>query len=77
MDAPRNLEEWSKMLRARFERNNRELGIRADTPIEVFTVTAWGEVPDYDQIMADFPNVLHEASNLALLKQRLAWWKQV
>lgn len=77
MSAPKSLEEWSKGLRARFERNNRELGIRANTPVEVFTVTAWGEVPDYEQIVADFPNILSEASNLALLKQRLAWWKQI
>lgn len=75
MDVPRSLEEFCKALRARFLRRNRELGIDSDRFVEVFTITAWGEVPSYDQIIRDLPNVMPEASNLERLKQRLDRWR--
>lgn len=75
MPAPRSFEDWSGILRKRFERTNRELGIRSIRPLEVFTVTAWGEAPAYEQLIEEFPAICVEASNLVLLKQRLAWWR--
>jgi hypothetical protein len=76
MQPPKSVEEWAKMLRERFERRNRELGIRSPRFTEVFTVTAWGEVPTYEQVLRDLPNVSREASNLARLKERLGRWTQ-
>jgi LmbE family N-acetylglucosaminyl deacetylase len=74
MDAPRSKDEWARTLRARFQRQNRELGIHADRLYEVFTVTAWGEAPRYEQLLADFPGVAEERSNLRALRDRLARW---
>ena len=75
MDVPRSLDEFADTLRARFRRRNRELGIESERFVEVFTVTAWGEVPTYEQIVADFPNVMPEASHLDRLKARLDRWR--
>jgi len=75
MEPPKTLEDWSKTLRRRFERRSRELGIQSKRTVEVFTVTAWGEVPDYERLITDFPKILANKSNLARLKRRLARWR--
>jgi len=71
---PKSLEDWSKAMRERFERRNRELGIDTGRAIEAFTVTAWGEVPSPEQLLGDLPNVVPDASRLERLSQRLAKW---
>jgi LmbE family N-acetylglucosaminyl deacetylase len=70
----KTLEEWSVTLRRRFERQNRDLGITTGRATEVFTVTAWGEVPTTQQLLADFPSINVEASHLDKLRQRLRRW---
>jgi len=75
MPAPKSSEDWAAHLRQRIAKRNRELGIRSDRPMEVFTVTAWGELPQIDQLLQDIPNLLPEFSNLMQLKQRLARWR--
>lgn len=77
MAAPRDQVEWRQTLRARFDRKNRELRIDSPHAMEVFTVTAWGELPDYDQLLLDFPGVQVRASHLDDLKARLARWRGV
>jgi LmbE family N-acetylglucosaminyl deacetylase len=72
---PASLAEWSKTLRARFGRQNRELGISGGRATEVFTVTAWGEVPTAEQLLADFPSVDVDASRIDALRRRLARWR--
>ena len=73
--APAALAEWSAILRRRFEKQNRELGLPAGRAREVFTVTAWGEVPTVEQLVADFPSLDSAASRLEPLGQRLARWR--
>ena len=68
--------KWTKILRRRFEKKNRDLGIQSTRAVEVFTVTAWGHVPDCGQLLKDFPGALHEASNLEALRERLARWRE-
>ena len=75
MAPPKSLAEWSKTLRARFDRKNRELGITTPHAIEVFRVTAWGEVPKLEQLVADFPSLMREASQLDRLEARLKQWR--
>lgn len=74
MQAPRSIEEWAATLRARLQRENRELGIVSDRVFEVFTVTAWGELPTVEQLVNDFPGLVEKHSNLDLLRQRLKRW---
>ena len=76
MRPPASLEEWTAALRERFRRKNRELGIDSDRATEVFTVTAWGEVPTIEQLLRDLPGVVPEHSHLDRLRQRLARWRQ-
>jgi hypothetical protein len=54
MPAPKSMEDWSKTLRARFDRKNRELSLATAHAVEVFRVTAWGVVPTLDQLMGIF-----------------------
>ena len=75
MEPPRSLEEWSRLLRQRLLRRNQELGLRSERAMEVFTVTAWGEVPAYEQILRDFPGVQPQFSNLPALDKRLQRWR--
>jgi LmbE family N-acetylglucosaminyl deacetylase len=74
MSAPQSLEEWESILRARFDRKNRELGIASPHAVEVFRVTAWGAIPTSAQLLAVFPPLLREASNLEALDARLRLW---
>ncbi|MSU20092.1 MAG: PIG-L family deacetylase [Pedosphaera sp.] len=70
----RSFDTWKKTLRQRFDRQNKELGIPSKHAFEVFTITAWGSVPTYEQLMVDFPNVAPEASHLERLQKQLDQW---
>jgi len=72
---PSNLSEWCTILRRRFDRQNRELGLGGGRVTEVFTVTAWGEVPTVERLVSDFPNLNEPASRLEPLRQRLNRWR--
>jgi hypothetical protein len=73
MAPPASQEEWAAILRARFDRTGRELGIASAHATEVFRVTAWGAVPTLAQLQADFPPFA-PASNLDALDRRLRQW---
>lgn len=75
MAPPKSLAEWSKTLRARFDRKNRELGLGTAHAVEVFRVTAWGAVPTLEKLLADFPDVLGKRSDLESLTARLRQWR--
>jgi LmbE family N-acetylglucosaminyl deacetylase len=75
MEPPADLEAWRKTLRARFSRRNRELGLQTEDYMEVFTVSAWGEIPTLAQLKQDFPFLDLERSNLAALGDRLKRWR--
>ena len=77
MEPSKNLEEWKATLRARFDRKNRELELRTDHAVEVFTVTAWGVVPALEQLLRDFPPLLARATSLDALAARLSRWRGV
>jgi LmbE family N-acetylglucosaminyl deacetylase len=74
MGPPKSMAEWEKTLRARFDRKNRELGIKSPHAMEVFRVTAWGSVPELKQLLSDFPTAFPEASSLDSLDARLRQW---
>ncbi len=75
MQPPQSPAEWANTLRQRFLRKSREVGIKPERLVEVFTVTAWGEIPSTQKILEDLPNLLPQASNLAALKEKLRRWK--
>lgn len=74
MSPPASLAEWRQILRERFDRKNRELGIESPHAVEVFRITAWGAVPTLVRLAADFPPFMDTASNLGPLDQRLRQW---
>jgi LmbE family N-acetylglucosaminyl deacetylase len=74
MQPPASLAEWTAALRQRFQRKSRELGIASPRAVEVFRVTAWGEVPDLGKLLNDLPAVRVEVSNLKDLQARLSVW---
>lgn len=71
MSVPNSLDEWKEVLRTRFARQARELGLTLGTFAEAFTVTAWGEVPTWEQLQRDFPAWLPDASRSQNLGVRL------
>lgn len=75
LQAPRSSADWEQTMKKRFQGKNRELGIQSRHAMELFTVTAWGIVPKYAQLLNDFPNVAPEASHLERLKKRLQRWQ--
>jgi LmbE family N-acetylglucosaminyl deacetylase len=75
MAAPKDFKEWSAYLRKRFEVQNRELGIKSSRAVEVFRVTAWGEVPALKTLVSDLPGLLAGASPLEQLEERLRRWR--
>jgi LmbE family N-acetylglucosaminyl deacetylase len=72
---PASLQAWEGMLRARFRIQQRGLGLPADRPVEVFTVTGWGEVPTYQQLQRDFPGMTASAALRRRLKSKLRRWR--
>ena len=74
MPPPKSFDEWRKILRDRFDRKNRQLGIKSDRAFETYTVTAWGVVPPLEQLLTDFPAINRQFSNLDRLKERLERW---
>src|SRR5207237_7392683 len=68
---PANLQDWRQTLRQRLLRQNKELRIGSSHAFEVFTLTAWGEVPALERLLKDFPSVAPEFSHLSALKERL------
>lgn len=68
-----NLAAWKEKLRARFERQARELGLPTDRACEVFAPTAWGIVPTAEQLERDLP-VSSDPARHARLAERLARW---
>ena len=75
MSVPASHEEWRGILRDRFARRNRELELPVVPLAEAFTVTAWGEVPDAEQLLRDFPNLIPNAAREARLRARLRRWR--
>ena len=75
MQPPADRAEWSGTLRRRFRRKSVELALPPDRAMEVFQVTAWGEVPDFAQLLRDLPSLVRPHPNLDRLQARLAAWK--
>jgi LmbE family N-acetylglucosaminyl deacetylase len=73
MDVPKSRADWSRILRSRFHHQNRDLGLQTDHAVEVFRVTAWGEIPKFEQLERDFPNLIAHP-NMQSLQQRLKLW---
>jgi LmbE family N-acetylglucosaminyl deacetylase len=74
MPPVKSLTEWKGVLRQRFQRQQRELGLPLDRAAEVFTVTAWGTVPTLEQLERDFPGLVTIPSRTAQLRQKLQRW---
>lgn len=74
MKPPRSEREWAEALRDRIRKRNRELAINSERAMEVFTVTAWGRVPEYEQILTDLPNIVPQFSHLEGLRKKLSRW---
>jgi LmbE family N-acetylglucosaminyl deacetylase len=71
LELPRSVEDWSRVLRERFRHKNRDLGLDPERAFEVFTVSGWGTLPSYDQLLADLPGISEQASNLESLQRKL------
>jgi LmbE family N-acetylglucosaminyl deacetylase len=72
--APEDVEAWRELLRTRFAARGQALGLDLPTPVEAFTVTAWGSVPSYDQLTRDFPPMTGIVERKAAFRARLAEW---
>lgn len=74
MPPVKSLTEWKGVLRHRFQRQQRELGLPLARAVEVFTVTAWGTVPTLEQLERDFPGLVMIPSRTERLRQKLQRW---
>lgn len=75
MNPPKSIEDWRQILRKRYLRKNTALEICSGHALEVFTVTAWGEVPTSRQLLADLPQIMPDPKRLAALDKRLELWR--
>jgi LmbE family N-acetylglucosaminyl deacetylase len=69
-----NLDAWKQKLRARFDRQARELSLPPGRACEAFAVTAWGIVPAFEQLQRDFPSLVREPGREERLRAKLARW---
>ena len=72
MPIPESYADWKVVMRDRFDRQNRELSLPTGMAAEPFMVTSWGDIPTMDRLMADFPGIMPEFSNMENLKRRLS-----
>jgi hypothetical protein len=49
------LDQWEASLRQRFGNQRLSLGLGEGAPVEVFSLTSWGQIADRDQLTRDFP----------------------
>jgi len=75
MAPPAIVANWGATLRQRFDRKNRELQLPGVHAQEVFRVTAWGEVPTWEQLQADLPGLRASAQQERALVERLSRWR--
>ena len=75
MTAPPSFTDWRRTMRERFQRFSRDVGVASERALEIFTVTAWGEIPTSEQLLRDLPNLVPEASHLEHLRTKLARWQ--
>lgn len=75
LPVPQSFEDWQTILHERFQRTNQWLGFKSRHAHEVFAITAWGEIPTFEQIRRDFPPVVSKFSHLKKLRLRLARWR--
>ncbi len=68
---PKDLDEWREILRERFYKRDAAFGLDTAKQHEVFTLTAWGTVPNIKDVSRDFPNL---TCNEAALAQAIAAW---
>jgi LmbE family N-acetylglucosaminyl deacetylase len=73
-DVPKSLTDWTTQLRWRSVRRNAALGLNNSSPMEFFTVTAWGAVPRLEQLIQDIPGIVSDQQRLDRLGKRLARW---
>jgi len=70
-----DLSAWKRKLRERMDRQARELGLPPGRAYEVFTVTAWGIVPEAAQLQRDFPGLVSDPVRSDRLSARLKRWR--
>ena len=75
MPVPSSIDSWRDTLRRRFLRRNNEMGLPFERIHEFFTVTAWGSIPNVQQLITDFPNLNRPFSRMDALRDRLARWR--
>ena len=75
MDVPKSKDEWRVTLEHRYTKRNRELALGGQPMVEVFGVSAWGEIPTLEQLKADLPNLITPAETEVRLAKRLAQWR--
>jgi LmbE family N-acetylglucosaminyl deacetylase len=75
MSAPSSFADWQRTMRERFQRIALDAGVSPNRALELFTVTAWGEVPAIEQLLGDLPEVVPAASSLERLRQKLERWR--
>ena len=75
LKAPETMADWTQIMRRRFQKKHRELEIPTARAMEVFTVTAWGEVPTFARLEQDFPNLAPAVSRFDQLKAKLNRWR--
>jgi len=49
------LPQWEDSLRQRFRNQRVSLGLGEGAPVEVFSLTSWGQVADRARLLQDFP----------------------
>jgi LmbE family N-acetylglucosaminyl deacetylase len=75
MAPPKTIDDFREILRRRYLKRNREMAIPSNRIFELFTVTAWGEVPKLETLLHDIPNIIPEFSQLKPLETRLKRWR--
>lgn len=74
MSPPSSRDDWSRILRGRVARQNKDLGMRHRRATEVFALTAWGAVPTLAALQRDFPMLQLGAAEKRRIRNRLSGW---
>lgn len=75
LSAPSDSKAWRQQFRDLLVRRKRLLGLPGAGLYEVFRVTAWGVVPEGEQLLEDLPGLALESSRWESLASRLRVWR--
>ncbi|WDE95783.1 PIG-L family deacetylase [Lentisphaera profundi] len=76
LKVPADEADWHSTLNDKYFSRSQKLDLIPEKLLEAFTLTSWGNVPTFEQLLEDFPKAIIFNKNEQALKEKLDSWRQ-